>query len=146
MRNSRKYTNSSINASRNIFTSIDSTPSALTKSGDLSGIGTVSITIPISGINSPTMLAVTTGNGIFSASHTLSFYKNNVLTDSFTVSSRISSNRLLSQQFENNDVLTITAASSATVSYTLNVKSLLLNINNLIVDNVSTTVTVNLSS
>jgi hypothetical protein len=84
MRNSRKYVNPSINASRNIFTSIDATPGAITFSPTaISGIISGSVSTTISGVNSPVTLAVTTSNGTFSASHTLQFFKNSRSFPSF---------------------------------------------------------------
>jgi hypothetical protein len=147
MRNSRKYVNPSINASRNIFTSIDATPGAITFSPTLiSGIISGSASTTISGVNSPVTLAVTTSNGTFSANHTLQFFKNSRLIDTFTVASRISTNRLLSEQFNNNDVLTITATDpGVNISYTLNLKALRLQITNLLTEAVTQTLSIGLN-
>jgi hypothetical protein len=147
MRNSRKYVNPSINASRNIFTSIDATPGAITFSPTaISGLISGSVSTTISGVNSPVTLAVTTSNGTFSANHTLQFFKNSRLIDTFTVASRIGTNRLLSEQFNNNDVLTITATDPGnTISYTLTLKALRLEITNLLTDAVTQTLSIGLN-
>ena len=147
MRNSRKYVNPSINASRNIFTSIDATPGAITFSPTaISGLISGSVSTTISGVNSPVTLAVTTSNGTFSANHTLQFFKNSRLIDTFTVADRISTNRLLSEQFNNNDVLTITATEPGNaISYTLKLKALRLEITNLLTDAVTQTLSIGLN-
>lgn len=147
MRNSRKYVNPSINASRNIFTSIDATPSAITFSPTaITGVGSGSASTTISGVNSPVTIAFTTSNGTYSANHTLQFFKNSRLIDTITVASRISTNRLLSEQFNNNDVLTITATESGVaISYTLTLKSISLGINNFFTDTVTQTLSIGLN-
>jgi hypothetical protein len=147
MRNSRKYVNPSINASRNIFTSIDATPGAITFSPTaISGIISGSVSTTISEVNSPVTLAVTTSNGTFSPNHTLQFFKNSRLIDTFTVADRIGTNRLLSEQFNNNDVLTITATDSGiAISYTLYLKALRLNITNGLSEEVTQTLSIGLN-
>ncbi len=147
MRNSRKYVNPSINASRNIFTSTDATPSAITFSPTaITGVGSGSTSTTISGVNSPVTIAFTTSNGTYSANHTLQFFKNSRLIDTITVASRISTNRLLSEQFNNNDVLTITATESGVaISYTLTLKSISLGINNFFTDTVTQTLSIGLN-
>ena len=148
MRNSRKYVNPSINASRNIFTSIDATPGAIFfyPTAEIFGFISGSVSTIISGVNSPVTLAVTTSNGTFSANHTLQFFKNSRLIDTFTVASRIGTNRLLSEQFNNNDVLTITATDPGnTISYTLTLKALRLEITNLLTDAVTQTLSIGLN-
>jgi len=137
MRNSRKYINPSINGSRNIFTSIDNIPDTYI-SGNISGINTASVSFNIEGINTSVPIAFTTSNGTFSATHTLEFYRNGRLINTFTVSSRVSQNIILSEQFNNTDTITITAIDPiSSVSYTLNIKSLRVPITNVLTDGTS---------
>lgn len=144
MRNSRKYVNPSINASRNIFTSLDSTPSAFSPfPADITGFSTASTSFTINNINTPILLAFTTSND--TNSHTLEFFKNNILINSYTVTSRISSNRLLSEYFENGDTITITASGGLNASYNLTVRSITVLLNNLVIPVISVVMPVNLN-
>ena len=145
MRNSRKYVNPSINGSRNISTSIDNIPDEPIV-GSLTGVNTASTNISISGINTSVPIAFTTSNGTFSASHTLEFYRNNRLIDTVTLASRMSSNRFLSEQFNDNDTLTIIANTNQTVTYTLNIKSINISIINTVNDGILIPINVSITA
>lgn len=144
MRNSRKYINPSINANRNIFISRDLTPSAfILFPSDISGFSTASTSFTINNINSPVLIGYITSTN--TNSHTLEFFKNSRLINSYTISSRVSTIRVLSEYFENGDTLTITASGALQASYNLTVSSLSLTILNFVVENISSTITVNLN-
>lgn len=143
MRNSRKYINPSINANRNIFTSRDLTPSAFTVfPSDISGFSTASTSFTINDINSPVLIGYQTSAD--TNSHTLEFFKNSRLINSYTIIGRVS-NSVLSEYFENGDTLTITASGASLASYNLTVSSLSLTILNAVATNISVTIAVNLN-
>jgi len=144
MRNSRKYINPSINANRNIFISRDLTPSTFIPfPSEISDFSTASSSFTINNINSPVLIGYLTSAN--TNSHTLEFFKNSRLINSYTISDRVSTIRVLSEYFENGDTLTITASGALLASYDLTVSSLSLTILNFLVANISSTIAVNLN-